>query len=153
MSYCCARISTSLPLPSSPHCVPKIAHTCGSNLGWATADVFSGAATASQRTTRRWAIRVCERCVLRQSTALKLATLGSVMVVFPDCCCRPTRGGLLSNIIEMMCALMIRGVLAGVFCVGMYRDWLLLPMIGDGFVCCGGYCAATAARIAVVVNL
>jgi hypothetical protein len=27
-SYCAARMSTSLPLPSSPHCVPKTTATC-----------------------------------------------------------------------------------------------------------------------------
>jgi hypothetical protein len=27
-SYCCARMSTSLPLPSSPHCEPSTTATC-----------------------------------------------------------------------------------------------------------------------------
>lgn len=31
MSYCCARMSTSLPLPSSPHCVPSTTATCASS--------------------------------------------------------------------------------------------------------------------------
>lgn len=42
-SYCCARMSTSLPLPSSPHCVPSTTATCASS---ATRSVTGAAASA-----------------------------------------------------------------------------------------------------------
>ena len=58
ISYCCARMSTSLPLPSSPHCVPSTTQTCGSNAGSAAAVAWQRGADRSAWRRARGAGRV-----------------------------------------------------------------------------------------------